>query len=194
MPSKRAMAVLPPSLMSRSASFAPADVEARMASEALDAVREQLEPQLALHPMGPGDRGQRHALPGRRSHVMDYSAFWPSVGVRSAFGRLLRAFAGHFAGFVAGVAVRGRLIGRRLLDSGFGGFLGGRLLRPEPLQPAGASSATASSAGSFLGGRSFFGGSFFGRRFGRRLPRRRPLRPALRRRLLGHFLDGRSFL
>ena len=46
--------------------FAPADVEMRMASEALDAVREQLEPQLALHPMRPGDRGQRHALRGRR--------------------------------------------------------------------------------------------------------------------------------
>jgi hypothetical protein len=37
-----------------------------MASEAVDAAREQLEPQLALHSMGPGDRGQRHALPGRR--------------------------------------------------------------------------------------------------------------------------------
>ncbi len=46
--------------------FSPADIEMRMASEALDAVREQLEPQLALHPMSPGDRSQRHALPGRR--------------------------------------------------------------------------------------------------------------------------------
>jgi hypothetical protein len=37
-----------------------------MAREALDAVREQLEPQLALHSMSPGDRRERDALVGRR--------------------------------------------------------------------------------------------------------------------------------
>jgi hypothetical protein len=37
-----------------------------MASEAFNAVRKQLQPQLALDAMSPGDRGQRDAPPGRR--------------------------------------------------------------------------------------------------------------------------------
>ena len=37
-----------------------------MAGEVVDAVTKQLQLDLASHPMGPGDRGQRNALVGRR--------------------------------------------------------------------------------------------------------------------------------
>ena len=176
----------------RASALAPPTKSCAWRVEAVDAVREQLEPHLALHAMRAGDRGERDALVPVAGDAHGLLGLLGVLG-GSAFGRSPRRR------FLGRTAPRRRA--RRRLLRQLGSLFGRsaprqRLPRPAASSAAGASSAAASSAGAssaaassaaassagalfgsgFLGGslfgRGFFGGGFLSRQLPRpRLPR-----------------------